>query len=336
MRDFDFFVDYSAFNISKPIPKDIVKTKRQNLSKDHVEPINIPILKKYVTYLRGKRFSESTLRTYYSFVLGFAIYLSKKSLADAQLDDLSLYIRSCVKNYNYSVSTHRQMTSAFKHLIHFTPKLSIEDLALQQPKKSKKLPEVLSAQEILDLLRATRNLKHRALLALIYSCGLRIGELLNLELRDLDIDRNQLHIRQGKGRKDRYVGMAESFKPLLYNYLTSYTPKRYFVEGVHGEKYSPESIRAFLKRSCKLAKITKHVTPHTLRHSYATHLLENGVDIRYIQELLGHSRTETTMIYTHVGKKDLQSIASPLDLVVKRLSETAKSNENILLSRNLH
>ncbi|MEH6407817.1 MAG: tyrosine-type recombinase/integrase, partial [Leeuwenhoekiella sp.] len=202
LRNLNFYVDYSAYNATKIRRPAIPKIQRQTLSKDMVDHVNIPILKKYVTYLRGKRFSDSTVRTYYGFVLSFAIYMKEKPLSEAKLDDLSLFLKGCIQTYKYSISTHRQMISAFKHLIIFTPNLNVEDLALQQPKKSKNLPQVLSAEEVLDLLRSTRNLKHRAVLGLIYSCGLRIGELQNLELRDLDLDRNQLHVRQGKGRKD--------------------------------------------------------------------------------------------------------------------------------------
>lgn len=163
-------------------------------------------------------------------------------------------------------------------------------------------------------------------MALIYSAGLRISELINLELRQIDVDRRQIIIKNAKGRKDRNVILAKSFIPVLNNYLNTYRPKVYFTEGKIGGKYSPESIRAFLKRSCQAAKISKNVTPHTLRHSYATHLLENGIDLRYIQELLGHAKPETTMIYTHVAKKDLLQIESPLDIAFKTIVETKQFN----------
>ena len=201
------------------------------------------------------------------------------------------------------------------------------------PRKSSYLPSVLSKEEVVNLLRCTRNLKHRAILALLYSSGLRIGELINLELRDIDMFRLQILIKNGKGRKDRYVMLAKSFLPLLKNYLTTYKPAIYFIESLtFGEKYSAGSVRSFLKKSCLAAGIKKRVTPHTLRHSYATHLLENGVDIRYIQELLGHSRPETTMIYTHVATKDLLRIESPLDKIVSELVKTDKGDEKLTLS----
>ena len=144
-------------------------------------------------------------------------------------------------------------------------------------------------------------------------------------------------MKNGKGRKDRYVILANSFLPLLNNYLFSYNPAVYFVEGTKaGEHYTAGSIRNFLRKSCKKAGIRKVVTPHTLRHSYATHLLENGVDIRYIQVLLGHSRPETTMVYTHVAKKDMLAIESPLDTMVKTFMETDNGDKKLTISRDLN
>ena len=141
-------------------------------------------------------------------------------------------------------------------------------------------------------------------------------------------------IKNAKNRKDRNVILAESIMPLLRNYFTSYRPNTFFIEGLEGGKYSAESVRAFLHKAVKLAKIKKTVTPHTLRHSYATHLLENGIDIRYIQVLLGHAKPETTMIYTHVSKRDLLKIESPLDLAIKGLIENENNNKNMRISGN--
>ena len=200
------------------------------------------------------------------------------------------------------------------------------------PKKDKKLPVVLSVEEVLKLIQVTKNLKHRTIIAMLYSSGLRIGELLSLELRDFDLKRNQLHIKNGKGKKDRYVTLATSLHPILKNYYATYKPKNFFIENPKGNNYSATSIRSFLKKSCQAAGISKRVTPHSLRHSYATHLLEQGTDIRYIQELLGHSRPETTMVYTHVSKKDLRGIKSPLDIALNKLTLRDNNGDFALLS----
>jgi site-specific recombinase XerD len=212
----------------------------------------------------------------------------------------------------------------------FLPDCRIDPEGLVRPHKSRKLPTVLSTAEIIRLLQVTRNLKHRTLLALIYGCGLRIGELLALELSQLDIARRQLFVRDGKGRKDRVVVLADRLLPLLQNYLATYRPERYFAEGRPGQPYSPTSIRSILKQNAKRAGIIKPITPHTLRHSYATHLLEKGVDIRYIQELLGHAKPETTMIYTHVSRQDLLNIKSPLDLLYETQLPDARETPFLL------
>jgi site-specific recombinase XerD len=167
---------------------------------------------------------------------------------------------------------------------------------------------------------------------LLYSAGLRISELINLRLIDFEIQRKQIHIKSGKGRRDRYVMIADTFIPLLKNYIATYQPKLYCIENPNGGKYSDSSIRKMLHHSCIRAGIKKHVTPHTLRHSYATHLLEQGVGIRFIQELLGHSKPETTMIYTHITRKDLLSIKSPLDTALMQLSKKNNLEQKFLLS----
>ncbi|MCF4100065.1 site-specific integrase [Gillisia sp. M10.2A] len=288
----------------------------------------------YVSYLRGKRFGESTVKTYYNFALKF-VKFQKKPLNEITNRDVELFIEKEIAGQKYAVSTHRQCISALKHFAELHCYSEIDVSALRRPKKDRLLPTVLSQEQVLDLLRATRNLKHRAVLALIYSSGLRLGELLSLKLSNIDIDRRQILVKQAKGRKDRYVVMADSFIPLLFNYLGTYSPKIYFVEGQNGEVYSASSVRSFLKLACKRARIIKRVTPHTLRHSYATHMLENGIGLRYIQELLGHSKPETTMIYTHVAQKDLMQIVSPLDLAVKKLAKPQENDQNLRLSRDI-
>ena len=175
------------------------------------------------------------------------------------------------------------------------------------------LPSILSQEEVVLLLRVTKNLKHRAIIALLYSAGLRISELTQLHLKNIDVQRHQLKVERGKGKKDRFVVLAKSFLPLLQNYLTTYQPKKLFVESPSGTKYSESSIRKFLHKSTKLAGIKKNVTPHTLRHSYAAHLLEAGTDLRYIQALLGHQSSKTTEIYTHVAIKKFQNIKDLLN-----------------------
>ncbi|MEM0518467.1 tyrosine-type recombinase/integrase [Aequorivita flava] len=269
--------------------------------------------------LNGKRLSKSTIKTYGAFVHQFLRYTENKPADLIDATDVRLYLEWAIGTLNYSVSTHRQMVSALRHFAYLYPTCAIDPEAIFMPSKDKKLPVILSFKEVVQLIQVTKNLKHRVIIAMLYASGLRIGEMLNLEIKDFDFSRNQLHVRGGKGRKDRYTTIAQTLHPMLKNYYRTYNPKVYFIENPNGGKYSAASVRSFLRRSCKLARIKKPITPHSLRHSYATHLLEQGTDIRHIQELLGHSKPETTMIYTKVTRKELQQIKSPLDSALNEL-----------------
>jgi site-specific recombinase XerD len=289
-------------------------SKLSKTDKDH--------LRNFVKYLRGKMLSENTVKVYYFHMLDFLIYLNGKPTQEINNRDAERFREDVCLKRRYAVSTHRQVVSAMKQFKAYFPDCQINDLELERPTKQKFLPTVLSQGEVVRLLQVTKNIKHRTILALLYSSGLRIGELLSLEIRDIDPARRQIFVRRGKGKKDRYVLMAESFGILYRNYMMTYRPEKYFVEGSSaGSPYSASSVRSFLHAAVRQAGIRKRVTPHTLRHSYATHLLEQGVDLRYIQTLLGHSKPETTMVYTHVATKDIMKISSPLDVAIKKLSE---------------
>jgi site-specific recombinase XerD len=319
-------------NISKV---DVSKISKKTPFKRDLTDEQKKLLNQFYLFLKGKRYSQSTIQTYTFFIADFINFHTKTPLAELTNRAVELFIETVFMERNYSVSSQRQFISALKIFTVFCPQTKIHNLALERPKKSRILPSVLSQEEVLRIIQYTQNIKHRAILTLLYSCGLRIGELINLKLIDFHIDRKQLIVKKGKGRKDRYVSLADSFLPLLSNYYHSYKPTIYFVEGQNGGKYSAESIRSFLRKSCKKAGIRKPVTPHTLRHSYATHLLENGVDLRYIQTLLGHSKPETTMIYTHVQRKDLMEIQNPLDVVLQKFNKINKDKQKVVLSRNI-
>ena len=184
---------------------------------------------------------------------------------------------------------------------------------LQRPDKERALPTVLSTTEVTTILKATQNLKHRAILTVIYSAGLRVGELINLKIKDIDSERKQIRVEQSKGKKDRYTLLSMKTLELLRVYFKEYRPQLYLFEGQDGGQYTARSVQAFFAEICHKAGIKKKVKVHTLRHSFATHLLENGTDLRYIQVLLGHESTKTTEIYTHVTTKGFEQIKSPLD-----------------------
>lgn len=182
---------------------------------------------------------------------------------------------------------------------------------LIDPKGDFNLPNVLSVNEMQTVLKNIHNLKQLSMIALLYACGLRIGELICLQIKDVDSQRMQLYIRAGKGKRDRNVPLDAKMLLLLRNYYKAFRPEIYLFNGQHCPQYSPTSVRKILKLACKKASIQKKVTPHTLRHSYATHLLEDGIDLRYIQVLLGHQSVKTTEIYTHVKSININEIVSP-------------------------
>jgi integrase/recombinase XerD len=184
---------------------------------------------------------------------------------------------------------------------------------IQRPRREKRLPNVLSKNEVKSILEAPTNLKHRAMLSLIYACGLRRSELLSLTKFDIDSKRMVVIIRMAKGKKDRIVPLSPKILSLLRDYYKSYNPKEFLFEGQGGGKYSEKSLENVFKQSLLKANNKKPVTLHWLRHSYATHLLESGTDLRYIQDLLGHKSSKTTEIYTHVSTKSIEHIKSPFD-----------------------
>jgi site-specific recombinase XerD len=181
-------------------------------------------------------------------------------------------------------------------------------------KKEHKLPNVLAKEDVSKILNAVKNEKHKAILYLVYSAGLRVGEVVRLQIDDIDSKRMLIKIRQGKGRKDRYTLLSETALKQLKKYYMLYKPEKWlFPGGKDGSYITERSVEKIFENACNNAKVRAEATVHTLRHSFATHLLEGGTDLRYIQELLGHTSSKTTEIYTHVSEKKLSNIKSPLD-----------------------
>ncbi len=291
------------------------------------------LLNNFYKYLKGKRYSMSTVKNYTFQIADFIDYHRDKPLKELNNRDVELFIEDIFIKRHLSVSVQRQFISALKIFIVFETSTQIEDMNLVRPKRSKRLPTVLLQHEIIQLIVKTTNLKHRMVIALLYSAGLRISELLNLKVEDINFERQQIFIRSSKGRKDRYASLAEHLIPMLNNYLLSYGPKIYLIEGPQGARYSSSSVSKFLHKAARKCDIRARVTPHTLRHSYATHLLENGVGIRHIQSRLGHSKPETTMIYTHVARKDLMDIRSPLDTALEQYKKPDSLEQKVQISR---
>ena len=227
-----------------------------------------------------------------------------------------------IRNFIYKLSTHKKKLSAsainqYINVISFYyNKVKNRQLpyeTLLRPKLPSKLPTVLSPEEVQRMITGTDNLKHKTMIALLYASGLRRSELLNMQLKDIDLARNVVIVRQGKGKKDRQTMLADSLKEIFRTYIEQYKPKEFLFEGATGDRYSERSLEQVVKAAANKSGTFKHITPHTLRHSFATHLLENAVDIRFIQELLGHASIKTTERYTHVANTVQIKITSPLD-----------------------
>jgi integrase/recombinase XerD len=244
----------------------------------------------------------------------FLIFHSDRLIGDLTHEDVICYNNEYILKRKLSGSYQNQIVNAIKLFFKTVQDKKMDVEKVHRPKGSKTLPNVLSKEEVKLLLESLGNLKHKTMLCLIYSCGLRRSELLNLKPTDIDSKRNIVIIRQAKGRKDRIAPLSLKILGMLREYYIAYKPMTWLFEGqVANSKYSDRSLEEVLKKSVRLAGINKPVTLHWLRHSFATHLLESGTDLRYIQELLGHKSSKTTEIYTHVSTKSLQSIRSPFD-----------------------
>jgi integrase/recombinase XerD len=285
-------------------------------------------LQQFKYYLESQRYSPSTKRSYLGFMSSFLGYFADKDSESITMVNIHHYNACVIIKSGYSVSYQRQFVGALKlfygYVVHCP--FDIEDL--ERPTKERRLPQVLNKEEIKKILTHTTNLKHKAILSTIYSAGLRMAELLNLRLENIDAERMLLRIAQSKGKKDRYIKLSQANLVLLRSYYATYKPKAFLFEGRNGDQYSGTSVRNILRRACYLANIKKRVTPHTLRHSYATHMLELGVDLRYVQAMLGHSKPETTMIYTHVSTAKIQDLANPFDELVNEEMDRLRDNNH--------
>ncbi|WP_345191331.1 tyrosine-type recombinase/integrase [Algibacter agarivorans] len=308
-RQKKWYVNYEAFK-NNSLPAKIAPAKQITLPLLKDEQANE--LNRFKKWLEQKRFSQNTVNTYAEVTAFFLRYMNLKNLTQITARTIEQFNYDFIFVAKKSISYQNQCISGIKHLIDFKG-LAIDTLNIQRPNKDKKLPNILSKQEVKALFEATKNLKHKVLLSLTYSAGLRIGETLSIKPKDIDFERGLIHIKSAKGKKDRYTLLSQGLIPLLQTYIDHYNPKVFLFEGRYDAPYTQVSARQVLKKSLKKANIKKYATLHTLRHSFATHLLESGTDIRYIQELLGHNSPKTTMIYTHVSTTNLKDIKNPFD-----------------------
>jgi integrase/recombinase XerD len=270
-------------------------------------------LKRMYNLLVELRYSQRTIENYTLYLRQFLSYHHPTAPADLYRNDVQDFIRHLVNEKSIATSTQNVVINALKFYfeqIEGRPKIMYR---MHRPKREKPIPSVLSKEEVNQLIAAVKNLKHRCILLTIYSAGLRLEELINLKIEDVDSQRNCIHVREGKGRKDRTTLLSSRLLKELRHYYKEYKPHYWLFEGIAGKQYSKRSVQNIMSKALKRAKITKKASVHTLRHSFATHLLEQGVNLRYIQELLGHSSSKITEIYTHVATTKLHGIISPLD-----------------------
>lgn len=274
----------------------------------------IACIMKFKQWLSSKRYSPNTIKTYTEALKSFLVFYRDKPVCSITNEDVVLYNNEYILKNNLSASYQNQIVNAIKLFFKTVLEAKMEIEKIHRPRREKLLPNVLSKEEVKAILDAHSNLKHKVMLSLIYSCGLRSGELLALRPVHIDSKRNLVLLKNAKGKKDRIAPLSPKILEMLRAYYQLYKPQMYLFEGqVKGQPYDARSLQLILKQALQKTGIKKPVTLHWLRHSFATHLLESGTDLRYIQELLGHNSSKTTEIYTHVSTKSIQQIKSPFD-----------------------
>ncbi len=265
-------------------------------------------------WLRQKRYADNTIKTYVDALRTFFRYYNDRHINQLTATDIVNFNHDYMLKHHYSFSYQNQVINAIKLYYDRFHNTQLDITELERPRRNQRLPHVLSKAEVQKIITAPVNLKHRCMLALIYGCGLRRGELLNLTLKDIDFERQLLWIRAGKGNKDRRVPLTLPLQRMIQRYQESYPTKNWLFEGQQvGHPYDERSLATVFKNACMKSGIDAQATLHWLRHSYATHLLEAGTDLRYIQTLLGHKSSKTTELYTWVTEVAFDKLRSPID-----------------------
>lgn len=302
----------------QPVTNNKTGIKKEFAEVPHITEQNRTALHSLIDLLKLKAYSASTIRTYKNEFGIFLQSIKNRSAESLTADDLKRYLLYCLGELKLSENTVHSRLNALK--FYYEQVLDREKFFFEipRPKKQQKLPKVISEEKILEALLAVDNLKHKTLLLLAYSAGLRVSEVVNIKPADIDSDRMQIRINLAKGKKDRMVTLSTHLLPLLRSYYIKYKPKTWLFEGQYGAQYSVRSAQELFQQTFKKLKLPAQFSFHSLRHSYATHLLENGTDISYIQKLLGHNDIKTTLRYTHVSIKDVGKIESPLDRAMRK------------------
>ncbi len=266
--------------------------------------------------LSGK--SVNTQKVYRSNILHFLNTFKNKDLNTISKEEIEAYMFCLIKEKNISPSKQNSIINAIKFYLEKVLGLPRTKYSITRPKKAKTLPGILSIKDTLAVINAPSNLKHRAILYTIYSAGLRIGEIPKLRLEDIKSKDKQIFVKGAKGNKDRYTLLSDQTLDILRAYYKDYKPSYWLFEGQTGGQYTTSSIQKIFRKAVEKSGICAWATPHMLRHSFATHLLQGGVNLRYIQVLLGHSSPETTQIYTHVAEINNDLVRSPLDRIMDK------------------
>lgn len=280
---------------------------------------NVTVPEVYHETLVKMRYSAATIENYQIQFRMFLAFITPKNLDDISDEDIHKYMLHLARARKVSISTQNQAINSIKFYLEHVKRGERKVYYVERPMREYKLPTVLSEQEIQAMFQRTANVKHRCILFLLYSSGLRMSELLSLTWADIDAHRGVIHVRNGKGRKDRITLLSQVALQYFGHYRDIYNPELWIFEGPDKSQYSARSVNNVVKAAALKAGIKKKVSAHTLRHSFATHLLENGTDLRYIQTLLGHESSKTTERYAHVTKKGFENLVSPLDAMAGKI-----------------
>ena len=271
-------------------------------------------LTEFENHLILKRYSKKTIEVYTEQIRQFFSYFPTIAPSDLNDENVKDYMLFLLQKKNISFSRQKQVISAIKFYFEKILRRETKKYFFKiPPNKRRKLPVVLSKKEVNEILNNTNNLKHKAILSTIYSAGLRLSEVVNLKITDIESEKMLIYVRGGKGKKDRTTILSQKLLLLLRKYFKEFKPEIWLFEGIGKSQYSPKSVQKIFYMALKKTNINKKVSVHSLRHSFATHLLEQGEDLRYIQKLLGHNSAKTTEIYTHITTKALSKIKSPLE-----------------------
>lgn len=276
---------------------------------------NQELISAFEERLITQRYSPNSIKIYVGCVNSFLKTFSKYNPQDISLELIEKYILWIIKEKNISASYQKQILFSITKFYDSIYNKKLDLYSLYPKRAEYKLPKYLSLSDVQKIINGTDNLKHKSIISLLYGGGLRLSELINLELSDINSDKMLIFIRQSKGKKDRVVMLSEKLLTLLRQYYVAYKPKFWLFEGQSGGQYSAKSVQQVVKSAAQKAGININVTPHVLRHAFATHLIENGTDIRFIQELLGHNSIKTTEKYTLITDVSKSKIKSPLDLL---------------------